>query len=84
MDGRRWINGRTSASIVGVFHSVGAPEAIYSVFLLVLEALVDLLEDLLLDLACKTKLLRCFRDGARWQVKVDLIDYLTEVTFHVG
>lgn len=35
-------------------------------------------------LSCEAILLRCLRNGTRWQVKVYLVNNLTQVTFHVG
>ena len=40
--------------------------ALECVLLLVLQALIDLLEDLVLDLSCEAVLLRGLRDGAGW------------------
>ena len=58
--------------------------AIGSGFLLVLKALINLLEYLVLHLACKAKLFRSFADSARWQVQVNLVNDLAQMTFHVG
>ena len=38
----------------------------------------------MLNLACKAKLFCSFADGARWQVQVNLVDDLAQMTFHVG
>ena len=58
-------------------------DALQGVLLLVLEALVDLLKDLMLDLAGEPVLFGRFRDGAWWQVQVDLVNHLAQVALHV-
>ena len=57
--------------------------ALERVLLLVLEALVDLLENLMLDLACQSIFLGCLRNRTRGQVKINLVNHLTKMTFHV-
>ena len=52
--------------------------------LLVLHALVDLLQYLMLDLAGEAELLRGFADCTWGQVKVNLVNNLAQVSFHVG
>ena len=47
------------------FVAMDSLDALKSILLLVLEALVYLLEYLMLYLACKAKLLRCLGDGTR-------------------
>ena len=59
-------------------------DALECVLLLVLQALVYLLKDLVLDLPRQAVLLCSLRDGAGWQVKVNLVYDLAEVTFHVS
>ena len=51
--------------------------ALEGIFLFVLEALVDLLEYLMLDLASETVFLGSLRNGTRGQVKINLVNHLT-------
>lgn len=52
--------------------------------LLVLQALVDLLKNLMLNLAGKSEFLGSLGDGPRWEIEVDLVDDLAQNAFHVG
>jgi len=55
-----------------------------SILLLVLQALINLLQDLVFDLAGQPEFLGGLTDGARWKVEVDLVNDLTQMSFHVG
>ena len=52
--------------------------------LFVLEALIDLLKNLVLYLACQAKLFGSLADRAGWQIQVNLVNDLAEMTLHVG
>lgn len=49
-----------------------------------LEALVDLLEHLVLDLVVQAVLSCSLRNRARWQVQVYLVNDMTQVPLHEG
>ena len=65
-------------------HFVDLLDALDRVFLLRLQALIDLLEDLVLDLVVEAVLAGGLRDGAGWQVQVDLVNDLGQVALHEG
>jgi len=48
-----------------------------------LETFINLLQNLVLNLASKSELFGGFTDGARGQIEVDLVDDLTKMTLHV-
>ena len=54
------------------------------VLLSVLQALVNLLKHLVLDLVCQTEFLSSFADGAGGQIEIDLVNNLTQMPLHVG
>ena len=65
-------------------HLIDLLDPLDRVFLFGLEALVDLLEDLVFDLIVEAVLPGCFRDGAWRQVQVNLVNDLGQVALHKG
>ncbi len=56
---------------------------IWFAFLSTLETFINLLQNLVLNLASKSELFGGFTDSARGQIEVDLVDDLTKMTLHV-